>query len=852
MSEISKDGTVKQDIVPKETDEQTGKVVLHFQKKKYVYDAQKKEFIRVRPPVNIPLEHFRSGMESPEYRQGKDYDPNLLDFPMPNFMKIFKEQVVDPLNFFQLFSMALYFLDGNIFHPLLTMFMVLISIFSVAVDRMTTMMNLRSLILKPQFIYVYREGRWTNVNSGELRPGDIVSVLPSNKVKEISNEMSEDDTIDQLRKNIPFGDKIPKGMIMKMYQGGKNECKPVLPCDLVVLAGNCIVDESILTGESVPLTKDSVLNDLEKGAVLNIQGRHKSNALFCGTEVLQSFASTTLPAGVKSFAPDNGCIAYVLKTGFDTAKGKLSRSVIYNNENIALKNNEAFILLGMLLILSIVASAYVLNEGLKDESRDKQKLFLRCILIITSVVPPELPMITNISINTSLLYLRRKRIFCTEPGRIPLAGRLDVCAFDKTGTLTTDKLEVKGVCVDCKTSKILPDLNSAIAEEASVGIVLGGCNTVVTHEGQLLGDPIEKLFFEQSSWRFNSSIRMSFDSKRSSRQVSIKFNHPFRSDIKRMSSVAKVDGIEGYDGHYALVKGAPEVVGALLANKPDNYDKCAFGLMKEGYRVLCLAYKKLPSYDPSKVIERDLLERDLLFAGLLILSCPMKKDTPDYIKVLKKAGFRNIMITGDNMFTAAKTGQDLDFGSSKNNLFLREDTSSSKLAWYNFDDKLHAELKLGELSNLSKDFTLCVEGPELSRLFDQDRPLMQEVIQQTTIFARVSPDQKELIVKELKEKNLKVLMCGDGTNDVGALKKADVGIALVGTKEEPDEALVKAEREEKQKKYQEALKTRNFAAIKELNKPVEDVSEFKTGDACIAAPFTNKYTNSLKCGRTLS
>ena len=327
---------------------------------------------------------------------------------MPDFGKIFKEQIMDPLNFFQLFSVALWFFDDNFFHPIMTIVMVVISVFSVAVDRMTTMMNLRSLILKPQYIYAFRGSKWVKLSSAELRPGDIVSVLSSNKIKELADEATEDDNVEALRKSIPFGDKIPRGMIMKMYSGGKNESKPVLPCDLVVLAGSCVVDESILTGESVPLIKDSILHVGDRSEVLDLKSRHKSNVLYCGTEVLQTFSAGELPHGVDTAPPDSGCLAYVAKTGFDTAKGKLSRSVIFNNENISLKQTEAFLLLGLLLVLSIISSLYVLNEGLKDEERDKQKLFLRCIMIITSVVPAELPMIMNMSVNTSLMYLRKK------------------------------------------------------------------------------------------------------------------------------------------------------------------------------------------------------------------------------------------------------------------------------------------------------------------------------------------------------------------------------------------------------------------------------------------------------------
>jgi cation-transporting ATPase 13A1 len=112
----------------------------------------------------------------------------------------------------------------------------------------------------------------------------------------------------------------------------------------------------------------------------------------------------------------------VLRTGFDTSKGKLIRTVLYNNENMSIKQSDSFIIIFFLLIFSIISSAYVLYHGLEDEKRDKNKLFLRCILIITTVVPPELPMILTIAVNGSIMYLQQKRIYVTEPYRIPLVG----------------------------------------------------------------------------------------------------------------------------------------------------------------------------------------------------------------------------------------------------------------------------------------------------------------------------------------------------------------------------------------------------------------------------------------------
>lgn len=121
------------------------------------------------------------------------------------------------------------------------------------------------------------------------------------------------------------------------------------------------------------------------------------------------------------------------------------RTILFATDRVTSNSREAFVFLGVLTVFAILASVYVLMSALGDPERDQWKLFLHCIMIITSVIPPELPIQLSLAVTNSLNALRRRLVFCTEPFRIPFAGRVNVCCFDKTGTLTEDRMQIEGL-----------------------------------------------------------------------------------------------------------------------------------------------------------------------------------------------------------------------------------------------------------------------------------------------------------------------------------------------------------------------------------------------------------------------
>ena len=152
-------------------------------------------------------------------------------------------------------------------------------------------------------------------------------------------------------------------------------------------------------------------------------------------------------------------------------------------------------------------------------------------------------------------------MFCTQPFRIPLAGKLDVCAFDKTGTLTSDSLNFIGVLnASSNFVKKLELQPSQIDDDAL--LVVASCQSLSRVDGKVVGDPLESSAFEKCGWKLVSEKDSVLQKK--GLKTEIVFRYHFSSSLRRMTTIAIVSRNNSRPQYKVMVKGAPEVIKTLL------------------------------------------------------------------------------------------------------------------------------------------------------------------------------------------------------------------------------------------------------------------------------------------------
>lgn len=357
---------------------------FQYQEVSYYFDEATKTFDRLTYPADFTpaILHSWHG-HSDELSTNlalRRWGLNEFHIPIPHFLDLYMEHLVAPFFVFQVLCLFLWSLDDYWYYSMFTLLMLLLFEGVMCNQRQNNVLMMRNMRRPAVQIFAYRSNKWQVVSSDTLVPGDLIS-LTSDPAIDVSG--------------------------VEAREEGK-----VSPCDVLLIKGNCVVNEAMLTGESTPKVKESVVSNLDQiagtGAPQDAWARH----LVLGGTLVQQHSAASIDAssaGQSSKllqippAPDMGCLALVMRTGFATTQGELMRKILFATEGISGTTKETFKFIGVLVLFAIVAATLVLVDGMQDEQRNKFRLALHCIMIVTCVVPPELPMELSLAVcRTSL------------------------------------------------------------------------------------------------------------------------------------------------------------------------------------------------------------------------------------------------------------------------------------------------------------------------------------------------------------------------------------------------------------------------------------------------------------------
>ncbi|CAB3409507.1 unnamed protein product [Caenorhabditis bovis] len=362
------------------------------------------------------------------------------------------------------------------------------------------------------------------------------------------------------------------------------------------------------------------------------------------------------------------------------------------------------------------------------------------------------------------------------------------------------------------------------------------CHSLTRINGILHGDPLDLILFQKTEWSIEEGDieeeTQLFDSVQPSivkppkvegkkdEEYSVIRQFTFSSSLQRMSVIVYDPAVERPDNMVLYSKGSPEMILSLCDPKtvPDNYLDVVNAYAQHGFRLLAVARKSLNmNFNRAAKVPRTTVECDLQLLGLIVMENRVKPVTLGVINQLNRANIRTVMVTGDNLLTGLSVARECgiirpqkrafliehtpgatdEFGRTKLTLkpsvsssdeVIEDDTSSFssdnppwKQSTVGINSVANEQPTFGEHelgSFVSSSYHLAISGPTFAVIVHEYPELVSKLVCVCDVFARMAPDQKQLLIEELQNVNYTVAMCGDGANDCAALKAAHAGISL--------------------------------------------------------------------------
>ncbi len=426
--------------------------------------------------------------------------------------------------------------------------------------------------------------------------------------------------------------------------------------------------------------------------------------------------------------------ALITSTGMMTELGKIA-SLVQSAEQAATpleKKLEQFS--KKLIIVTIVLVVIIFFVGLLNGKKILD-MMETAIALAVAAVPEGLPIVATLALAKGMLKMAKHNVIVKRLSAVETLGGTDVICTDKTGTLTQNKIEVNLIATltgkfDTSNSKKVDSKDTSFQHIINSAVL---CNTASLGNDKESGDPLEVglLKFAQQQGVIIETLR---------KENPLEKEEPFSSETKIMATLHRTS-----DGQRVYAKGAAEELINHCTRVIDQTGEQEFNatlkatwlaesetLSASGLRVLAVATKT------SSADEKTLTE-NLVFLGLIGMIDPLREEVFAAVQECKAAGIKVIMITGDHPSTAQNIGRKLGIIDEKDTrVMIGKDMN-----------------EYGGLSESEKDLWLS-----------------------TSVFARVSPQQKLDLVSVLQERKHIVGMTGDGVNDAPALKKSDIGIAM--------------------------------------------------------------------------
>ena len=471
-----------------------------------------------------------------------------------------------------------------------------------------------------------------------------------------------------------------------------------VPADGVIIEQtNLQVDESLLSGESLPVEKE-VAKDK----------KDHSTCVYMGTLV------------------KNGkCKAIVDNVGMNTNMGKIADLIQKVEDEFTplqkrLEKLGKFIVLICLIICMVVVVTGILRgEPVVD-------MLISGITLAVAAVPEGLPAVVTIALAIGVSRMVKKNALVKKLPSVETLGCATVICSDKTGTITKNLMDVRKIYANNKVVDV-DDINENNSSEFLLAIKIGAiCNNAkVVKNKNILGDATEVSLIKLYMKFFDDYHKLK-------ERYNVLQEIPFSSERKCMSVLCD-------DGNI-YIKGAPEVI---LEKSSKILIDGKIEKMTMHMKSKILSENKKMANDALRVIavgikksNTSIVEGDITFVALIGMMDPPRDGVADAVLKCRMAGIKTIMITGDNKETAVSIAKQV---------------------------------------NILNDGEVAVLGKELD---DIPPSKLKDRIKNVTVFARVTPKHKLMIVKALKENGEIVAMTGDGVNDAPAIKEADIGISM--------------------------------------------------------------------------